>query len=152
MKAIMPLGWLVCKNFSRSLITVEVRNWWPTAIRASSFMKSQGKSFFRVYDLKLDPVKSSVTLENLLDYILQTSRPATLSSFSTSKSDLPELVRKKPMAREKDLGCCTYNVAANKCWRHFLDKIETKDLVNGTSISEWIAQLMPFEAFNVDCF
>ncbi|GMI91789.1 hypothetical protein HRI_002848200 [Hibiscus trionum] len=106
-----------------------------------------------VYDLKLDVVKSSVTLEDLLDDILQTSRPVTLSSFSTSKSSLPELVHKKLMAREKDSGCCTYNATGNKCWRHFLDNVETEDLVNRKSISEWTAWLKSSKArVNVDCF
>ncbi|KAK8584843.1 hypothetical protein V6N13_138789 [Hibiscus sabdariffa] len=106
-----------------------------------------------VYDLKLDVVKSSVTLEDLLDDILRTCRPATLSSFSTSKSSLCKLVRKKLMATEKDPGCCTYNSTGNKCWRHFLDKVETEDLVNGKSRSEWIAWLRSYKAkFKVNCF
>ncbi|KAK8581174.1 hypothetical protein V6N13_144213 [Hibiscus sabdariffa] len=106
-----------------------------------------------VYDLKLDVVKSSVTLEDLLDDILRTCRPATLSSFSTSKSSLCKLVRKKLMTTEKDPGCCTYNSTGNKCWRHFLDKVETEDLVNGKSKSEWIAWLKSYKAkFKVNCF
>ncbi|MBA0623086.1 hypothetical protein Godav_008576 [Gossypium davidsonii] len=63
----------------------------------------------QVYDLKLDVVKSSVNLEDLLDYILRTCFPLTLSSLSTSRSRLPKLVCKKLITREKDPSCCTYN-------------------------------------------
>lgn len=45
----------------------------------------------QVYDLKLDVVKSSVNLEDLLGYILRTWRPLTLSSLSTSGSRLPRV-------------------------------------------------------------
>ncbi|WRX26725.1 Jacalin-like lectin domain - like 1, partial [Theobroma cacao] len=66
-----------------------------------------------VYHLKLVVVKSSTALEDLLDDILRTWRPETLSSLSISRSNLPKslLVRKKLMAREKELSCCTYNVS-----------------------------------------
>ncbi|KAA3489263.1 Mannose-binding lectin [Gossypium australe] len=98
----------------------------------------------QVYDLKLDVVKSLVNLEDLLDYILRTWRPLTLSSLSTSRSRLPKvwcplrlkLVCKKLITREKDPSCCTYNASGNKCWRHFLDNVETENLVNGKSKSE----------------
>ncbi|MBA0691140.1 hypothetical protein Goari_008786 [Gossypium aridum] len=95
----------------------------------------------QVYDLKLDVVKSSVNLEDLLDYILRTWRPLTLSSLSTSRSRLRKLVCKKLITREKDPSCCTYNASGNKCWRHLLDNVETENLVNGKSKSEWIAWL-----------
>ncbi|MBA0565371.1 hypothetical protein Golob_010253 [Gossypium lobatum] len=95
----------------------------------------------QVYDLKLDVVKSSVNLEDLLDYILRTWRPLTLSSLSTSRSRLPKIVCKKLITREKDPSCCTYNASGNKCWRQLLDNVETENLVNGKSKSEWIAWL-----------
>lgn len=45
----------------------------------------------RVFDLKLDVVKSSVALEDLLDDILRTWHPETLSSLSISRSKLPKV-------------------------------------------------------------
>ncbi|MBA0774786.1 hypothetical protein Gotri_009973 [Gossypium trilobum] len=107
----------------------------------------------QVYDLKLDVVKSSVNLEDLLDYILRTWRPLTLSSLSTSRSRLPKLVCKKLITREKDPSCCTYNASGNKCWRHLLDNVETENLVNGKSKSEWIAWLRSSKSkFKINCF
>ncbi|KAK5831065.1 hypothetical protein PVK06_014860 [Gossypium arboreum] len=106
-----------------------------------SYERPKGIFLPQVYDLKLDVVKSSVDLEDLLDYILRTWRPLTLSSLSTSRSRLPKRVCKKLITREKDPSCCTYNASGDKCWRHFLGNVETENLVNGKSKSEWIAWL-----------
>ncbi|XVF74454.1 hypothetical protein PTKIN_Ptkin13bG0111600 [Pterospermum kingtungense] len=107
----------------------------------------------RVYDLKLDVVKSSVALEDLLDDILRTWHPETLSSLSISRSKLPKLVHKKLIAREKEPSCCTYNVPGNKCWRHFLDNVKTENVGNSKSTSEWIAWLRSSPAkLRTNCF
>ncbi|TYG68315.1 hypothetical protein ES288_D05G144400v1 [Gossypium darwinii] len=91
--------------------------------------------------------------KDLLDYILRTWRPLTLSSLSTSRSRLPKLVCKKLITREKDPSCCTYNASGNKCWRHLLDNVETENLVNGKSKSEWIAWLRSSKSkFKINCF
>ncbi|KAL1169375.1 hypothetical protein V6Z11_A05G142400, partial [Gossypium hirsutum] len=111
-----------CKDFFKSLITVE---------NIVIYERPKGIFLPQVYDLKLDVVKSSVDLEDLLDYILRTWRPLTLSSLSTSRSRLPKLVCKKLITREKDPSCCTYNASGDKCWRHFLGNVETENLVNG---------------------
>ncbi|KAL1099089.1 hypothetical protein V6Z11_D05G140600 [Gossypium hirsutum] len=117
------------------------------------YERPKGNFLPQVYDLKLDVVKSSVNLEDLLDYILRTWRPLTLSSLSTSRSRLPKLVCKKLITREKDPSCCTYNASGNKCWRHLLDNVETENLVNGKSKSEWIAWLRSSKSkFKINCF
>ncbi|PPD92253.1 hypothetical protein GOBAR_DD10797 [Gossypium barbadense] len=64
-----------------------------------------------------------------------------------------KLVCKKLITREKDPSCCTYNASGNKCWRHLLDNVETENLVNGKSKSEWIAWLRSSKSkFKINCF
>ncbi|XVE88759.1 hypothetical protein DITRI_Ditri19aG0094700 [Diplodiscus trichospermus] len=116
------------------------------------YEKPNGVFLPRVYDLKLDIVKSSVSLEDLLDDILRAWHPETLSSLSISRSNLPKLVHKKLITREEP-SCCTYNAPGNKCWRHYLDNVKTENLVNSKSTSEWIAWLRSSPAmYRTNCF
>ncbi|XP_022715084.1 putative F-box protein At5g40050 isoform X1 [Durio zibethinus] len=117
------------------------------------YEKPKGIFLPRVYDLKLDVVKSSVALEDLLDDILRTWHPETLSSLSISRSNLPKLVRKRLIGREKEPSCCTYNIPGTKCWRHFLEYVKTENLVNNKDTSEWIAWLRSSRSmFKINCF
>ncbi|XVF25091.1 hypothetical protein REPUB_Repub13aG0184000 [Reevesia pubescens] len=117
------------------------------------YEKPKGIFLPRVYDLKLDVVKSSIALEDLLDDVLRIWHPETLSSLSISRSNLPKLVHKKLIAREKEPSCCTYNLPSNKCWRHFLDDVKTENLVSSKNTSEWIAWLRSSPAmFKTSCF
>ncbi|KAF3948684.1 hypothetical protein CMV_025348 [Castanea mollissima] len=93
-------------------------------------------------DLKLEIIKPSMGLEDLLDNLLRTWHPEILSVVSSPSSEFPKLVHEKMMHRVENPNCCTYNTR-NKCWRHFLKgvKIENIEAAAGKRTFGWIPWL-----------
>ncbi|XP_059457266.1 putative F-box/FBD/LRR-repeat protein At1g78840 isoform X2 [Corylus avellana] len=81
-----------------------------------------------VHSKKIEIIRQSMSFEDLLDHLLRTWHPETLSIVSSSSSrEFPELVYRKIMDREENPSCCSYNTQKNKCWRHFLKDIKIEN-------------------------
>ncbi|WCJ39615.1 F-box/RNI-like superfamily protein [Euphorbia peplus] len=87
--------------------------------------------------LKLEIVKSSTSLEDVLNNSLRRWHPKTLSIVSSISSDFPKQVQMKLENREEELSCCKYN-SMNKCWRHFLKYAIVEKLADTEKESDWI--------------
>ncbi|GLU14383.1 hypothetical protein SLE2022_309580 [Rubroshorea leprosula] len=95
-----------------------------------------------VYGLKLEIVKSFLGFEDLLDNVLRTWHPETLSIISSSSSSFFKIARKKLVTREEEEpSCCRYNTVSNKCWRHFLEHSKVESLSSTRATSTWIGWL-----------
>ncbi|GAV80272.1 Jacalin domain-containing protein/LRR_2 domain-containing protein [Cephalotus follicularis] len=106
------------------------------------------------YDLKLEVVKPSIELKDLLDKLLRSWHPKTLAIVSSPSSNLPKLVQEKITGRNKETGCCTYNVSHNKCWRHFLKAANTLNLDDSGRASQWVRWLKssPLAVHKTTCY
>lgn len=96
-----------------------------------------------LHDLKLEIIKPSTGFQDLLDNLLRTWHPKTLSIVSSSSSKFPKLVNEKMLNREKDPRCCLYNTPNNKCWLHYLKdvKFENFEVAEEKRTRDWIAWL-----------
>ncbi|KAG2728883.1 hypothetical protein I3760_01G224400 [Carya illinoinensis] len=94
-----------------------------------------------VCDIKLEIVKPSTRFEDLLDQLLRTWHPETLSIVSSSNSNLPKLAYQKMKYRQKNPSCCTYNTRSNRCWRHFLKDVKYEGPANRRRTSSWMSWL-----------
>lgn len=94
-----------------------------------------------IFGLKLDVIKSSLAFEDLLDHVLRTWHPETLTILSSSGKSFTKLARKKMMDNKEEPSCCRYNIASNKCWRHFLEHVKSENLHFTKSTSPWICWL-----------
>ncbi|KDP40815.1 hypothetical protein JCGZ_24814 [Jatropha curcas] len=92
----------------------------------------------RNFGLKLEVVKLSTSLEDILDNLLQTWHPETLSIVSSGTSNFPEQVHKKIVDRGEEPDCCKYKVSSNKCWRHFLMNVKAENLGDTEYKSDWV--------------
>ncbi|KAF2323532.1 hypothetical protein GH714_035945 [Hevea brasiliensis] len=95
----------------------------------------------QVFDLKLEIIKSSMSLEDILDNLLRTWHPETLTIVSSTTSDFPEQVYKKMVDRGEEPSCCKYNSLNNKCWQHFLMDANIENLDDTEIESDWITWL-----------
>ncbi|KAI4355546.1 hypothetical protein L6164_004307 [Bauhinia variegata] len=91
-------------------------------------------------DLSVEIIKSSVCLDDMLNSLLRTWQPETLSILSPFDSIFPMQVYDKIKNKEDDPRCCGHNSSNNKCWRHFLKDFQFEDF--GTTIhkrtSDWL--------------
>lgn len=99
-----------------------------------------------VYGLKLDITKPSLDFEDLLDHVLRTWHPETLTILSSSGKSFSKIARKKITVNKEELSCCRYNIASNKCWRHFLEHVKTENLLFTKSTFPWIGWLKSTQA------
>ncbi|XP_059639892.1 putative F-box/LRR-repeat protein At3g28410 isoform X2 [Cornus florida] len=85
-------------------------------------------------DLKLDIIKSSIVLEDLINSSLRMGRhPETLAVVSSSSSEFLKVLYEKLMKREENPNCCKYYKI--KCWRHDLEDVNVEiceEAENGT--------------------
>ncbi|XP_057504911.1 FBD-associated F-box protein At5g56370-like [Actinidia eriantha] len=77
---------------------------------------------FQVNDLKLEVISSSSNLEDILDGLLRTTHPETLSVVSPSNCEFLKLLHEKLINREENPSCCKYY--SRKCWRHYLKDVQ----------------------------
>eukprot|EP00257_Ricinus_communis_P015009 XP_015572832.1 putative F-box/LRR-repeat protein At3g18150 [Ricinus communis] len=91
-----------------------------------------------IFDVKLEIIKPSTSLEVILDSLLRTWHPETLSIVSSTISDFPEQAHMKLADRRQAASCCNYNTLNNKCWRHFLMDVTTENLGDTEKKSNWI--------------
>ncbi|XP_050233624.1 uncharacterized protein LOC126682106 [Mercurialis annua] len=89
------------------------------------------------FELKLEIVKSSTSLDSLLDNLLRAWPPETLSVVSSTTSEFPEQLHWKMADKEKEPSCCSYNSVNNKCWKHFLKDISIENLRDTEKKSDW---------------
>ncbi|KAK7325139.1 hypothetical protein VNO77_29241 [Canavalia gladiata] len=81
-----------------------------------------------VSDLNCEIIKSSACIDDILNSVLRSLHPVSLSMISPLDSNFPKLVHQTIWNGEKDPICCKYNALNNKCWRHFLKDVKFEDL------------------------
>ncbi|XP_022148229.1 putative FBD-associated F-box protein At5g22720 isoform X2 [Momordica charantia] len=92
------------------------------------------------HHLKIHAIKSSTDAKDLVDSLLSTWHPETLSVLSSPSSNVPKAVRE--IKREEDPSCCGYSASNNKCWRHFLEDAEIMNRVEIADVSSvWFLDL-----------
>ncbi|XP_048129973.1 uncharacterized protein LOC115737336 [Rhodamnia argentea] len=92
-------------------------------------------------NLDLEIVDSSRGFKNVLESSLRTWHPKTVIVVSSPGSTLPKLAHGLLMERDNHLSCCGFVSFENKCWRHFLENVNTLDigLAGDERTSSWMS-------------
>ncbi|XP_038880226.1 uncharacterized protein LOC120071887 [Benincasa hispida] len=86
-------------------------------------------------NLKLDVIKPSTDVKDLLDDLLTKGHPERIMVVPSPSSEVLKVLHR--IEREADPSCCSYINSNRKCWRHFLEDAKIMNNAGVEDISGW---------------